>query len=237
MAITTNLVTVGTAGATIALPTVDSQALWIENLEPSNDIGDFSRDGYAFMVSRDITIANGGTAMFSFTTGATGAQFDFWEFDAATSSVLGQLIEGATITTTGTAVPAYNLNRNFADNYTAVLEGATAITGGTVILTEAVAASNQSGGGASSSKIVTLEPNTQYGFRFTDVGGTGTRFHIQIGWVEKYNGWNDVWLNGAVDSAIRLRGGEKIQLELQQGEGITAIARRNGVKVAVMRQD
>lgn len=237
MAITTTKFSVGTATVELVPPSNDSQRIWLENLESSNNIGDFSRDGYAFMVSRDITISNGGTAIFSFTTGSTGAQFDFWEFDAATSSVLGELIEGATITTTGTAIPAYNLNRNFPDTYQAVLEGATALTGGTVVLTEAVSASNQSGGGASSSKIVTLEPNTQYGFRFTDVGGTGTKFHIQIGWVEKYNGYNDLWINGPLGDTVRLRGGEKLQLDLQQGEGLTGVARRAGVTVAVMRQD
>ena len=237
MAISTQVVTVGTAVTTIALPTVDAQNLWIENLEPSNEVGSFSRDGYAYMVSQDITITNGGSALFSFTTGPTGAQFDFWQFNAATSSVLGELIEGATITTNGTTVPAYNLNRNYPNNYQAVLQGATAITGGTVVLTEFVGGSQQSSGGATSSKLVTLKPNTQYGFRFTDIGGTGTKFHIQIGWVEKYNGYNDVWLNGAAGSAVRLRGGEKIQLQLQQVEGITGVAIREGVRVAVMRQD
>lgn len=245
MAITTNLVTVGTAETTIALPTVDAQNIWIENLEPSNTLGSFSRDGYTYVVSQQISIANGGTAIFSFETGATGAQFDFWNFTADGSSVRGELIEGATITTTGTAIPGYNLNRNDSDVHDAVLEGATALTGGTVILSEYVGASNQAVGNMGSSKIVTLEPNTEYGFRFIDVGGNGfidvggngTTLHIQIGWVEKYNGYNDVWLNGAAGSAVRLRGGEKVQLQLQQIEGITGVATREGVRVAVMRQD
>lgn len=237
MALTSYVVSVGTATTTLVPPTVDAALIWLENIEPSNDIGDFSRDGYTYMVSRDLTLPNNGVARFSFTTGPTGAQIDFWEFDASGSNVLGELIEGATITTTGTAVPAYNLNRNFADDYEAVLEGATAITGGTVILTEFVVASNQSGGGASSSKLVTLEPNTQYGFRFTDVGGNGAKLHIQIGWVEKYNGYNDVWVNNSVGNASRLRGGEKIQLKLNQSEGLVATAIRDSVKIAVMRQD
>lgn len=237
MALTTYVVSVGTATTTLVPPTVDAALVWLENIEPSNDIGDFSRDGYAYMVSRDIVLTNNGSVLFSFTTGSTGAQIDFWEFDASTSSVLGELIEGATITTNGTAVPAYNLNRNFSDNYQAVLQGATAITGGTVVLTEFVGGSQQASGGASSSKLVTLKPNTQYGFRFTDIGGTGTRLHIQIGWVEKYNGYNDVWINNSVGNASRLRGGEKIQLKLNQSEGLTARAIREGVKVSVMRQD
>ena len=237
MAITISAITVGTAGVTVVSPTVDAQKVWIENLEPSNNLGDFSRDGYTYIISQYITIPNAGTALFSFTTGATGAQFDFWDLQSETSSMLGELVEGATITTTGTAVPAYNMNANFPDDYSAVIQSASAVTGGTVIISEYSPASAQSSGGAYSGKIITLQPNTQYGFRFIDKGGTGTKAHIQIGFVEKYNGYNDVWLNGPVDSAVRLRGSEKIQLDLQQGEGITAIARRNNVKIAVMRQD
>lgn len=237
MAITSNVVSVGTASTTIALPTIDAQNLWIENLAPSNDLGDFSRDGYVYAVSRYQTISNGGTALFSFTTGDTGAQFDFWTFTAENSSVLASLIEGATITTTGTAIPGYNLNRTKSDAHDAVLEGATALTGGTTILSEYVPASNQAGGGVGSNKVITLEPNTEYGFKFVDVGGNGTPVHIQIGWVEKFNGWNDVWVNGASGSAVRLRGGEKVQLQLQQGEGVTGVASRDSIEVAVMRQD
>lgn len=237
MAITTNLVSVGTASTTIALPTVDAQSLWIENLEPSNEMGSFSRDGYVYSVSRSISISNGGTALFSFTTGDTGAQFEYWQFSAENSSVTGELIEGATITTTGTAIPGRNLNCNKSDAHEAVLEGATALTGGTSILTEYIGASNQSTGGVSSSKVVTLEPNTEYGFRFIDVGGNGTPLYLQIGWVELYNGYNDVWLEGAFGQTVRLRGGEKVQFELQQAEGIVGVANRPDVQVAVMRQD
>lgn len=237
MAITTQLLSIGTASVTVAAPTIDAQQLWVENLEPSNELGDFSRNGNVYAVSQNITISNGGTAIFSFTTGDTGAQFDFWTFTAKNSSVLGELIEGATITSTGTAIPAYNLNRNEGDTYDSVLEGATALSGGTTVLSEYVVASNQSGGGAQSNKIITLAPNTEYGFRFTDVGGNGTPLHIQIGFVEEYNGYNDIWLNGTAGNSVRLRGGEKLLIDLQQGEGMTGVATRDGVQLAVMRQD
>ena len=237
MAITTQVVSVGTAAATIALPTIDSQRLWVENLEPADEMGELSRQGNVYAVSQDVTLSNGGTAIFSFTTGETGAQFEFWNFYAEESSVLAELIEGATITTTGTALPAYNLNRNESDSYGAVLESASALTGGTVVLSEWVGASNQASGGVQSNKIVTLEPNTEYGFRFTDVGGQGTDIHIMIGWAELYNGYNAVWLNGDSGQTVKLRGGERLQIDLQQGEGMTGVALRDGVRVAVMRQD
>lgn len=237
MAITTNVISVGTAGATLISPTIDAQDAWIENLEPSNEIGSFSRDGYAYAAKSYFPIANNGTAIFSFTTGTTGAQIDNWDFDSSSSSVLGELIEGATITTSGTAIAGYNLNRNESDAHDASLVTASALTDGTVVYSTFIGASNQSTGGAYSNVIITLKPSTQYGFRFIDIGGTGTNLHAVVGWVEKYNGLNDVYLNGAVGQSVRLRGGEKIQLALQQGEGLTATASREGVQVAVMRQD
>lgn len=237
MAVTTQVVSVGTAGATIVPPTVDAQEAWVENLQPKLDMTEMSRDGYAYAVSQYQTIANNGTALFSFTTGETGAQFGFWNFTADNSSILASLVEGATITSTGTAIAGYNLNRNESDSYDAVLEGATAMTGGSVVLSEFVPASNQAGGGEKSAKVITLRPSTEYGFKFVNVGGNATPVHIQIGWTEKYDSYNDVWLNGAAGSAVRLRGGEKVQLELEQSEGLTGTAIRDGVQVAVMRQD
>jgi hypothetical protein len=227
---------VGTAATTVVAPTIDSAHYVLKNIEPTNEMGDFSRQGYAYGVSRYLTLPNNGTAIFSFTTGDTGAQFDFWDFQAGNSNVLGELIEGATITATATAVPAYNLNRNEPDDYEAVLTTATALTGGTVVLSEFIGASNQASGGVSSSKIVTLEPNTQYGFRFRDIGGNGTPLHVQIGFVEFYNGYNEIWLDTINDSYV-LRGGEEVSMYLRPYETINATAQRDGCQLAVMRQD
>lgn len=234
--LTQNVYSIGTATSTVVAPTVDAGRYVLKNLEPTNDVTDYSRQGYTYAVSRYQTISNGGTAIFSFTTGDTGAQFDFWTFTAENSSILASLVEGATITTTGSAIPGYNLNRNESDTHDSVLYGATAMTGGTVILSEYVPASNQAGGADSSNKIITLEPNTQYGFRFVDAGGNGTPVHIQIGWVEKYNGYNSVWL-GTPDEAFVLHGGEEISMYLRPYETINATALRDGCKLAVMRQD
>lgn len=220
----------------VVAPTIDAGHYLLKNIQPGSDVGDYSRDGYVYAVSRYLTIANNGTAIFSFTTGDTGAQFDFWTFTATGSNVLGELIEDATITTTGSPIQGHNLNRNFPDTYASVLQGASALTGGTVVLSELVPASNQAGGGVASSKTVTLEPNTQYGFRFTDVGGNGAKLHIQIGWVEIYNGYHNIWL-GTKDNSFVLRGGEEIQFKLFPGESINAIGGHTGAQLTVVRQD
>ena len=237
MAVTSQVFTIGTAETQVVFPSVDTQRILFENQEPASDLGDYSRDGFVYAVSRQLTIVNNGTALFSFTTGPSGAQFDFWDFQADGSSIRAELVEGATITTNGTTVPGYNLNRNYADDHDAVLEGASAMTGGTVVLSDYVGSSNQAAGGAVSNKIVTLEPSTEYGFRFIDVGGNGGRLHIQIGWVEKYNGYNDVWLGGVVGQGVRLRAGEKRELTFYQGESLTAIATSADNQLAVLRRD
>jgi len=233
--LTQSVYSIGTAVSTVVAPTVDAGRYILKNLEPAEEIGELARAGYLYSVSRDFTLPNNGTATFSFTTGDTGAQFESWEFNSSSSSVLASLIEGATITT-GSAVPAYNLNRNASDVYSSVLESATALTGGTVIYSDYVGASNQATGGASNSMPITLEPNTQYGFKFVDVGGNGTDVHINIGWAEKYNGYNRVWL-GVVDGSFVLSGGEEVSRILQPYETINAVALRDNVRLAVMRQD
>ena len=234
--LTQNVYTVGTAATTVVAPTVDSARYVLKNLEPDQTFGDYARKGYVYVVSRYLAIANNSSAYFSFTTGATGAQFNFWNFNSSTSSVQASLIEGGTITTTGSAIAGYNMDRNFSDSHSATLLAATGITGGTTVLSEYIGASNQASGGSLSNKIVTLEPNTQYGFKFTDVGGNGTNLHLQIGWVEYYNGYTDIWL-GTPDSSFVLHGGESVSMYLRPYEIINATAGSNGRKLAVMRQD
>ena len=231
-----NVYTVGTAATTVVAPTVDSARYVLKNLQPSPFMGDLARKGHIYSVSRYFPITNNGTAIFSFTTGDSGAQFENWTFESSTSSVIGSLIEGATITTSGSAIPAYNLNRNYPDTHDAVLIGASALTGGTTILTQYIGASNQAAGGSQTNTPVTLEPNTQYGFKFQDVGGNGTNLHIQIDWTEQYNGYNDIWLGTPSDSFV-LHGGDEISMYLRPYETINATAGSDGCKLAVMRQD
>lgn len=237
MTVTNQVFTIGTAATQVIFASPDTQKVLFENQESSSELGDYSSDGLVYAVSQQVTIANGGTALFSFTTGSSGAQFEFWSFTADGSSVRAELVEGATVTTTGSPIAGYNLNRNFADDHDAVVQAATAVTGGTVVLSEYIGASNQASGGMTSSKVVTLEPSTQYGFRFIDVGGIGGTLHAQIGWVEKFNGDNDIWLGGVVGEGVRLRGGEKVELIFYQGEELSAIATSLDNQLAVLRRD
>ena len=225
---------VGTATQTVVSPVNDYAKYVLKNIQPAT-IPEYARDGYIYLVNAEFSITSGASVNFSMLTGATGAQFDFYSMVTDTSAVYAQLIEGATIVTTGSAIPAYNLNRNYSDTHQAVLKSANSITGGTTISAEFLPASNQSAGQMSSTKIHTLEPNTEYGFKFTNQGAQTTSVQFQLGFSEHYNGYNNIWLGTANESMV-LRAGEELVMELLPLTTINASSLIDGNKLAVMRQ-
>lgn len=237
MAINYQVFSVGTAATEIVGQGMDSKKVWIQNLTAAPEYASYARAGYVYVIDQIVSIPSPGTAAFSFTTGATGAQFEFWNFTSTTDTVLGQLIEGGTVTATGTAVPAYNMNRNFGDDYLTEIETASAVTGGTVLIQELVTADKKAGGGMDSGKIITLEPNTQYGFKFVNQGNQATSLHAQIGFVEKFNGVNRVYLGTTAGQSVYLAGGEKVAFDLRGDESIFAISNNGTNDVAVMKAD
>lgn len=233
--LTTEVIEVGTTETRILHPVMRAQQVVLQNLEPNNEGAAYSREGLVYLVDQVITIPSLGTALFLMQTPADGAQFEFWNFTSNSQDILGQLIEGGTITSNGTAVPAYNMNRQDTDTYNTDLFGATAITGGTVIVQEYITAGKKSGGDVSSGKIVTLKGSSDYGFKFENKGIQTTTLHLQIGFSESFNGLNDIWVNGAAGETMRLRGGESVTMNLYQAEEITAIALQTGKKLAIVR--
>lgn len=233
--LTTEVIEVGTTETRILHPVMRAQQIVLQNLEPSNEYAAYSREGLVYLVDRVVSIPGRGTAMFLMETPADGAQFEFWNFTSSSQDILGQLIEGGTVTSNGTAVPAYNMNRQESDTYNTGLFGATEITGGTVVVQEYITASRQAGGHVASGKIVTLKGSQDYGFKFVNEGNQTTTLHLQIGFSESFNGLNDIWINGAADGTMRLRGGESATINLYQAEEITAIAAQAGKKLAIVR--
>jgi hypothetical protein len=236
MAISYQVFDVGETPVEIVPSGFDSKKVWIQNLSAASTEADYSRAGYVHLIDQIVTIASPGTALFLFETGAEGAQFEFWNFTSTNMSVLGELIEGATITGNGTAIPAYNLNRNYADEYDAIIEPATALTGGTTIIQEIITAAKDIGGSKESGKIVTLEPSTRYGFRFTNLGNQETKIQAQIAFVEKFNGLNRVYL-GPVGNSVYVSGGERVILDLRGDEPIFAVSDGGENAIAVMKAD
>jgi hypothetical protein len=235
MSISQSVVTVNGTATMVVAPSIDTQHVVLQNLEPGETADQLSRRGMVYEIGQLFTLSNNGTANFQITTGPNGAQFQYYQIDADTSSVYAKLIEGATFGT-ATAVPAFNVNRNFADNYTSVLTGATAVSGGTVIASEFVPSSNKGGGALQIANVYTLEPNTSYVMQFVNADGKGTKVNFRLGFSERYNGYNDIWLGG-VNNSIRLRGGESISFDLYAGESINASTLGDDCKLSIMRQD
>lgn len=234
MTISRSVVTVGTAQTMVVPPSTDTQRVVLQNQQPEGDVGDYSREGYVYLAQQFFSISNGGTVSFAIQTGPHGAQFEFYSITAHANDVRAYLIEGATYTTGGT-VQAYNLNRDHSDSYQSVLTSATNATGGTVISSEFVLASNQSGMQVISSKVHTLKSSTGYLMRFTAPTGAAD-VHFELGFTEQYNGLHDIYL-GTAGSAIRLRGGEVMQLDLYPGESVYASANGTACALAIQRQD
>jgi hypothetical protein len=233
--LTQNVYSVGTATQTVVAPTNDLVTYQLRNLQPSASGEAYARDGYVYLYGNTFSVTSGSTAAFSFLTGETGAQIEFYEIATTTSDISAELVEGATIVTNGDPIAGYNLNRNFSDAHESVLKAAT-VTGGTVVSREFLSATNQGGSNMTLDKVHTLEPNTEYGFRFIGVGSQTTTVFFQIGWTERYNGYHDIWLETVSDSYV-LRGGEEVKFNLLPNEIINATALVDSCRLAVMRQE
>lgn len=235
MALTQGVYSVGTATTTVVAPTNDVATYVLKNLEPKG-VDQLARDGHVFLAEQVFTITSGATVSFSLLTNSTGMQFEFYSITSATSNVYAELKESPTVVTTGSNLPAYNLNRNVADTFGSVLKAATSVTGGTVISAELVTVDKAAGGSMSSSKVHTLKPNTQYSMSFTNQGNQDTKVFFQLGFAEKYNGYSTVWL-GTVGNSFPVRAGEEIRMTLLPLETINATALVDGVQLAVIRQE
>lgn len=235
MSLSQAVYSVGTAAQTVVAPTNDYAKYVLHNLQPET-VSEYARDGHIYLINAQFTITSGASVNFSMLAGPTGTQFDFYSMVTNTSAVYAELIEGATIVTTGSPIQAYNLNRNDADTHQSVLKAATSITGGTTVSSEYLPASNQSAGAMSSVKIHTLEPNTEYGFKFTNQGSQTTTIHFQLGFSEHYNGYNEIWL-GTVDNSYVLKAGHELVMELPPLAAINAVSKKDSNKLSVMRID
>lgn len=235
MPITQAVYSVGTATQTVVAPTHDYAEYVLKNIQPAN-VDEMARDGYiyALFAKRDLT--SGAVENLSWVTGPTGAQLDYYQLVSEHASVYSTIIEGPTVTVTGDAIPVYNINRNYSDTPQSVIKAATSVTGGTIVQSEFVTASNQGGGAISSQKIVTLKPNTQYVLQATNVGNQTTTWYSQIGFSEHYNGYNRIWL-GTTNNSFVLNAGDELKMTLLPNETINATALIDGNKLSVMRQE
>ena len=235
--LTQQIFSVGTASVNVVNPTNSLVNYQLKNIEPKIVGQDYARMGRVYNIHSTFTVARGTSVSFTVLTGPTGLQIQFYQIISSSSDVRADLIEGATVTPSATSVSTYNINRNFADDAQAVFNGVTSFTGGTVVVAEYITAAKDGGGGMATEKIITLEPNTRYVFRFTELSGNeDPTVFFEMGFAEKYNGYNDIWL-ATVDDSFVLRAGEEIQMKLLPGESINASALIDYSKLSFMRQE
>lgn len=235
--LTQNVYSVGTATQTVVAPTNDFVTYVLKNLEPSIANKEYSRQGYTYNIHSTFTVARSTSVSFTVLTGSTGLQIQFYEIISSASDVKAELIEGATVTVGTATVPSYNINRNYADDAEAVFNNVVSFTGGTAVVAEYITASKAGGGGMATEKIITLKPNTRYVFRFTEqTGSADPVVFFEMGFTEKYNGYNAIWL-GTVNNSFELRAGEEIKFNLLPLETINATSLIDSNKLAVMRQE
>jgi hypothetical protein len=237
VAVTTQVFSIGTAGTKIVTDSGDMQDVIIQNIEPEANADDLAREGYLYLVGQKFTVGASGTVIFNMATPPGGLQLEFYEIVSTAEAVLAELIEGGTVTTTGNAIPSYNINRTEPDDAATVFKAATAVTDGSVVSTELITGSKQGGGGATAfSKIHTLNGGEDYAMRFTNQTNQQTICFLQLGFSEKFNGQSEVWVGEGLNDGVRLRGGDRIQMRLQQGQTLWAISPESA-QLAVLRQD
>lgn len=243
MAVTHNRYTVGTALAQIVADSADHQEVWLQNLQPEPGAASYAAGGLLYNLHQEFSLTSPGTAIFEVTTGATGFQIANYEIVSNIENVSAELIEGATVGTTGAAIPAYNMNRNSSDAHNATFLAGTSISGGSAIASEYITADKHAaGGGGRSGKIFTLKPSTAYAMKFVNEGNQTTTVHFQMSFSEQHTGYdgtndiNDVWVGDAVGTGVRVRGGETIHMSLIQGQKLFAIAEQDN-ELMVTRQD
>lgn len=237
MAVTHNRYTVGTALAQVVADSADAQEVWLQNLGPENASHAYAKDGFLYLLQREFTVGSPGTAIFEVTTGANGIQIDNYEIVSTTDNVKAELLEGATVGTTGSPIAAYNLNRNFSDAHDTTFTAGTSISGGTVVAAEYITADKHAAsGGMSSGKVFTLAPSTDYAFKFVNKGNQTTTVFFQMTFAEDFNGHNDVWVGDAVGTGVRVRGGDTIHMSLIQGQKLFAVSQQDN-ELMVTRQD
>jgi hypothetical protein len=237
MTVTGYQVALGTATVPVVSLSADAQDVVLQNQEPATDADELARFGYLYIVGQKFTLLGSGTALFNIATAPGGMQIEGYEIVSTAESVFAELIEGATVTTTGAAIPSYNLNRNETDDAASVFTAASAVTGGSAISAELISGSKQGGGGAMIvSKIHTLRGGEDYAMRFVNQTNQDTVCFLQLIFAEKFNGQNDIWLGGETGSAFRLRGGESVSLPMVQGQVLTGQSEESAI-LGVLKQD
>lgn len=151
--------------------------------QQSTDAESLSERGIVFLMAQKFSIASPGSVAFSLDPNGANVEIHGYALVNTGEPCYGELIESASATPYGAAIPGRNLNRNYTDTHTAVLKSASAISGGTVIANE-LFGSDKAAGGEHSGKVHVLHPDRDYIMNFTNLGNQATTCHINLIWSE-----------------------------------------------------
>lgn len=151
--------------------------------ELSVSAADLAKRGLIFLMAQKFVVAQSGSVAFDIETNGVPVEFQFYNLTNTGETIYAELIESASVTTFGAAIPGRNLNRNYSDTHTAILKSASAVSGGTIIASE-LFGSEKAAGGSDSAKIHTLAADTNYTMIFANLGNQNSTCHINLGWSE-----------------------------------------------------
>ena len=161
--------------------------------ETSTEPDGLSKRGLVYLLSEFFTIANSSTLRFGLSTNGTQVEFQSYDMSTSLHPVKATLIEAPTVTKTPSVIVGRNLNRNQTDPHTVNFWTTTTHTGGTKFASDLVGTGSKTGGGAGSSRVHVLKPETDYLMTFENVGNQPTEFHINLAWSEGEPGSPALW--------------------------------------------
>lgn len=152
--------------------------------ESATDADGLAKRGLVYLMSEFFNIAGNGSVYFALDTNGKEVEFQFYDISTDRAEVQASLIEAPATVTQFNYITPRNLNRKFADDASASLSAASAVTGGTVIASELVGNTSKAGGEVSSRKVHTLKNDTVYVMRFVNVINQAGICHMNLGWSE-----------------------------------------------------
>ena len=151
--------------------------------QQSTDVDGLSERGLVYLMAQKFSIASPGSVAFSLNPNGANLEIHAYTLSNTGETCYAELIESASATSYGTAIPGRNLNRNYTDTHTAVLKSASAVSGGTVIANE-LFGSEKASGAENSGRVHALNASRQYVMNFTNLGNQATTCHINLVWSE-----------------------------------------------------
>lgn len=153
--------------------------------ELSTEPDDLAKRGMVYLIARFFNINATSSVAFVLDTNGNPVTFEFYDITSDLHPVKAVLYENGSASFNPTAsVAAFNLNRNFPDNHSALLYSASAWAGGTAIASELVGSGSKAGGTLSSLKLHILSASTRYVMVFYNTGSQTTSCHLNLGWSE-----------------------------------------------------